>query len=56
MPVFIQMIENSETHNITLFVFLISLLLVAAIVISAITVSVKHHIEKRALKTPDRNQ
>ena len=56
MPVFIQMIKNSETHNITLFVFSISLLLVAAIIISAITVSVKHHIEKRALKTRDQDQ
>ncbi len=50
MPVFIQMIENSETHNITIFVFLISLILVVAIFFSAIIVSINYHIKKRSQK------
>lgn len=49
-PVLVQMIPNSATHDITLFVFLISLVCIAAIGISFITVSVKHYIRKRAVK------
>jgi hypothetical protein len=44
------MIKNGEAHDITLFVFWISLICIAAIGISFITVSVKHHIRKRAIK------
>ncbi len=46
----IQMIKNGEAHDITLFVFWISLICIAAIGISFITVSVKHHIRKRTIK------
>ena len=49
-PVLVQMIPNSATHDITLFVFLISLICIAAIGIFFITVSIKHHIRKRTIK------
>ena len=52
-PALIQMIPNSATHDITLFVFLISLVCITAIGISFITVSVKHHFRKRAVKKVD---
>ena len=49
-PALIQMVPNSATHDITLFVFLISLICITAIGVSFITVSVKHHIRKRAIR------
>lgn len=54
MSFMLQMVENSETHNITLFVLISAIVAIVGFIAAAVVISITHHNRKKpSRKQPD---